>query len=79
VTSWGTEDRGRPTALFADDLLYVSDLLASDIQSARVRGEESEKSAEPLGNAFDITWLTVVCVRLKEMTQGKKPKVRIHS
>lgn len=33
---------------------------------------------EPLGNAFDITWLTVVCIKLKEMKQGKKPKVRIH-
>jgi hypothetical protein len=34
---------------------------------------------EPLGNAFDITWLTVVCIKLKEMKQGKKPKVRIHT
>lgn len=32
---------------------------------------------EPLGNAFDITWLTVVCIKLKEMKQGGKPKVRI--
>jgi hypothetical protein len=34
---------------------------------------------EPLGNAFDITWLTVVCIKLKEIKQGKKPKTRIHS
>ena len=39
----------------------------------------SHQDAEPLGNAFDITWLTVVCIKLKEMQQGKKPKVRIHS
>ncbi len=32
---------------------------------------------EPVGNAFDITWLTVVCIKLKEMKQGRKPKVRI--
>ena len=39
----------------------------------------SNQDAEPLGNAFDITWLTVVCIKLKEIKQGKKPKVRIHS
>jgi len=32
---------------------------------------------EPLGNAFDITWLTVVCIKLKEIKQGQKPRVRI--
>jgi hypothetical protein len=31
---------------------------------------------EPLGNAFDITWLTIVCIKLKEMKKGKKPHVR---
>ena len=40
---------------------------------------QHNQDAEPLGNAFDITWLTVVCIKLKEMKQGKKPKVRIHS
>ena len=39
----------------------------------------SHQNDEPLGNAFDITWLTVVCIKLKEMKQGKKPKIRIHS
>jgi hypothetical protein len=39
----------------------------------------SNQDAEPLGNAFDITWLTVVCIKLKEMRQGKKPQIRIHS
>ena len=27
---------------------------------------------EPLGNAFDITWLTVVCIKLKEIKRRKK-------
>jgi hypothetical protein len=39
----------------------------------------SHQDDEPLGNAFDISWLTVVCIKLKEMKQGKKPKVRIHT
>ncbi len=34
---------------------------------------------EPVGNAFDITWLTVVCIKLKEIKQGGKPKVRIQA
>jgi len=32
---------------------------------------------EPLGNAFDITWLTIVCVKLVEIKQGKRPTTRI--
>jgi hypothetical protein len=32
---------------------------------------------EPLGNAFDITWLTVVCIKLKEIKAGKRPRTRI--
>lgn len=39
----------------------------------------SNQDDEPLGNAFDITWLTVVCIKLKEMKQGKKSKVRIRT
>src|SRR5664280_2632198 len=31
---------------------------------------------EPLGNAFDITWLTIVCIKLKEIKAGKKIRVR---
>jgi len=34
---------------------------------------------EPLGNAFDITWLTVVCIKLKEMKAGKRPHIRTRS
>lgn len=40
---------------------------------------EQDQAAEPLGNAFDIAWLTVVCIKLKEIQQGKKPAVRIHA
>ena len=29
---------------------------------------------EPLGNAFDITWLTVVCIKLKEIKPGTHRK-----
>jgi hypothetical protein len=31
---------------------------------------------EALGNAFDITWLTVVCIKLKEIKAGRKPRAR---
>jgi hypothetical protein len=34
---------------------------------------------EALGNAFDITWLTVVCIKLKEIKAGKKTRVRTKS
>jgi hypothetical protein len=34
---------------------------------------------EALGNAFDITWLTVVCIKLKAIREGKTPKVRAKS
>ena len=32
---------------------------------------------EPLGNAFDITWLTIVCIKLQEIKEGRKPQTRI--
>ena len=32
---------------------------------------------ERLGNAFDITWPTVVCIKLKEVKAGKKPRTRV--
>jgi hypothetical protein len=31
---------------------------------------------EALGNAFDITWLTIVCIKLKEIKAGKTPLTR---
>jgi hypothetical protein len=34
---------------------------------------------EALGNAFDITWLTVVCIKLKAIKAGKKPRARTKS
>ncbi|MEO5719441.1 MAG: hypothetical protein ABIR29_12850 [Chthoniobacterales bacterium] len=36
-----------------------------------------DQEEEPLGNAFDLAWLTVVFIKLKEFQQGKKPKVPI--
>ena len=38
---------------------------------------QKDQDSETAGNAFDISWITVVCIKLKEMKQGKKPKVRI--
>jgi hypothetical protein len=32
---------------------------------------------ELLGNAFDLTWLTVAWIKLKEIREGKKPRVRV--
>lgn len=32
---------------------------------------------EALGNAFDITWLTVVCIKLKEIKAGNRPMIRV--
>ena len=31
---------------------------------------------ELLGNAFDMTWLTVVCIKLRDIKGGKKPRTR---
>jgi hypothetical protein len=39
----------------------------------------SHQDDEPLGNAFDITWLTVACIKLKEIKEGKKPQKRANS
>ena len=32
---------------------------------------QQDKDAEPFGNAFDITWLTVVCIKLKELSKAR--------
>jgi len=42
-----------------------------------VYSKMSHQDDEPLGNAFDITWLTVVCIKLREIKAGHRPKVRI--
>ncbi len=34
---------------------------------------------EALGNAFDSTWLTGVCIKLKAIREGKSPKLRAKS
>ena len=36
----------------------------------------SHQDDEPLGNAFDITWLTICCVKLVEIKHGKRPTTR---
>jgi len=35
-----------------------------------------DQDDEPLGNAFDIIWLTVVCIKLKEIKAGGNPMIR---
>ena len=55
------------------------EIWAVGIDDTYSRMSQKDQDEEPLGNAFDITWLTVVCIKLKEMKQGKKPKIRIHS
>ena len=39
-------------------------------------GIDDHQNDEALGNAFDITWLTVVCIKLKEIKAGTTPRVR---
>jgi hypothetical protein len=55
------------------------EIWAVGIDDTYSRMNQQDQDKEPLGNAFDITWLTVVCIKLKEMKQGKKPQVRIHA
>jgi hypothetical protein len=43
------------------------------LSKARIENQDDE----PLGNAFDIAWLTVVCIQKKEMKAGKKPRTRV--
>lgn len=53
------------------------EIWAAEIDDAYSTMSQQDQDAEPIGNAFDITWLTVACIKLKEMKQGRKPKVRI--
>lgn len=55
------------------------EIWAVGIDETYTRMSPLAQDTEPLGNAFDITWLTVVCIKLKEIKQGKKPTTRIHS
>ena len=66
------------------DVVIALKQAGEEIWAAGIDGTYSDMSQqdqekEPLGNAFDISWLTVVCIKLKELKQGKKPKVRIHA
>lgn len=53
------------------------EIWAVGIDGAYTSMSPRAQDAEPLGNAFDITWLTVVCIKLKEIKQGKKPTTRL--
>ena len=53
------------------------EIWAAGIDETYTGMSQQVQESEPIGNAFDITWLTVVCIKLKEIKQGKKPKVRI--
>ena len=55
------------------------EIWAVGIDETYTRMSPQAQDAEPLGNAFDITWLTVVCIKLKEIKQGRKPKMRIRA
>ncbi len=55
------------------------EIWAAGIDDTYSNMSQQDQDDEPLGNAFDITWLTVVCIKLNETKQGKKPKTRIHS
>ncbi len=55
------------------------EIWAAGIDDTYSSMSQQDQDKEPLGNAFDIAWLTVVCIKLKEIKQGKKPKLRIHA
>ncbi len=55
------------------------EIWAAGIDDTYGRMSIRDQDDEPLGNAFDITWVTVVCIKLKEIKQGKRPKTRIHA
>lgn len=55
------------------------EIWAAGIDDTYSRMSTQDQDDEPLGNAFDITWLTVVCIKLKEIKQGKRPKTRIRA
>lgn len=55
------------------------EIWAAGIDETYTSMSTAAQDAEPLGNAFDLTWLTVVCIKLKEFKQGKKPTTRIRA
>jgi hypothetical protein len=52
---------------------------AAGIDDTYTRMRRKDQERESVGKAFDVTWLTVACIKLKEMKQGKRPKTRIHA
>jgi hypothetical protein len=72
------------TGMDGGDVTVALKQAGEEIWAAGIDDTYSSMSAavqddEMLGNAFDISWLTVVCIKLKEIKQGKKPKLRIRS
>jgi hypothetical protein len=55
------------------------EIWAAGIDDSYSNMSQKDQDSETAGNAFDISWITVVCIKLKEMKQGKKPKVRIRA
>lgn len=55
------------------------EIWAAGIDDSYSDMSQKDQDSETAGNAFDISWITVVCIKLKEMKQGKKPKVRIRA
>jgi len=55
------------------------EIWAAGIDDTYSNMSQKAQDSEAVGNAFDISWITVVCIKLKEMKQGKKPKVRIRA
>jgi hypothetical protein len=53
------------------------DGLAGGVKRCAAPGATKHRDDEPLANAFDITWLTVVCIKLKAIKAGKKPRTRV--
>ena len=63
-----------------DDIVMALKQAGEDIWAVGIDDTYSRmkhQDDEPLGNAFDITWLTIVCIKLKEIKAGKKPRVRV--
>lgn len=53
------------------------EIWAVGIDGAYTSMSPEAQDEEPLGNAFDISWLTVVCIKLREFKEGKRPTTRI--
>ena len=53
------------------------EIWAAGIDGSYTDMSTKDQEKERVGNAFDISWLTVVCIKLKEIREGKKPTTRL--